>query len=103
MAYCTSTPASRVCRRRGGWVLLNLKIGSALRMHSRNSAELRLHKKGPGPVPPATSRPITISRSSIPISSSANLTKARRANMMLKIERGRGYRPAVQRVAFEEQ
>src|SRR5437588_195969 len=30
-------------------VLLNLK-SVALRMHSRDSAELRLHKKGPGPV-----------------------------------------------------
>ena len=30
-------------------VLLNLK-SVALRMHTRNSAELRLHKKGPGPV-----------------------------------------------------
>src|SRR5207249_11688740 len=30
-------------------VLLNLKT-VALRMHSRDSAELRLHKKGPGPV-----------------------------------------------------
>ena len=30
-------------------ILLNLK-SVALRMHSRDSAELRLHKKGPGPV-----------------------------------------------------
>src|SRR5918911_5700323 len=30
-------------------VLLNLKL-VALRMHTRDSAELRLHKKGPGPV-----------------------------------------------------
>src|ERR1700744_832516 len=30
-------------------VLLNLK-SVALRMHSRDSADLRLHKKGPGPV-----------------------------------------------------
>ena len=30
-------------------ILLNLKL-VALRMHARDSAELRLHKKGPGPV-----------------------------------------------------
>ena len=33
----------------------------------------------------------------------ANLTKAGELNMTLKVERGRGYRPAVQRAAFEEQ
>ena len=32
----------------------------------------------------------------------ANLTKAGELNMTLKVERGRGYRPAVQRAAFEE-
>src|SRR4030095_5069656 len=33
----------------------------------------------------------------------ANLTKAGELNMTLKVERGRGYRPAEQRAAFEEQ
>ena len=33
----------------------------------------------------------------------ANLTKAGELNMTLRVERGRGYRPAVQRAAFEEQ
>ena len=33
----------------------------------------------------------------------ANLTKAGELNMTLKVERGRGYRPAVQRLGFEEQ
>ncbi len=33
----------------------------------------------------------------------ANLTKAGELTMQLKIERGRGYRPAIQRVVFEEQ
>ena len=32
----------------------------------------------------------------------ANLTKAGELNMTLKVERGRGYRPAVQRATFEE-
>ena len=33
----------------------------------------------------------------------ANLTKAGELNMVLRVERGRGYRPASQRAAFEEQ
>src|SRR5580698_10260256 len=33
----------------------------------------------------------------------ANLTKAGELSMSLKVERGRGYRPAAQRMAFEEQ
>jgi len=33
----------------------------------------------------------------------ANLTKAGELSMTLRVERGRGYRPAVSRVAFEEQ
>ena len=33
----------------------------------------------------------------------ANLTKAGELNMILKVERGRGYRPATQRPMFEEQ
>jgi DNA-directed RNA polymerase subunit alpha len=66
-------------------ILLNLK-SVAIRMHTRNSAELRLHKKVVNPE-------LVI----------ANLTKAGELNMQMKIERGRGYRPAVQRAAFEEQ
>jgi DNA-directed RNA polymerase subunit alpha len=83
-------------------VLLNLKQ-VALRMHSRNSAELRLHKKGPGPVTAGdiqADHDIEVVNPDFVI---ANLTKAGELNMLLKIERGRGYRPAVQRVAFEEQ
>jgi DNA-directed RNA polymerase subunit alpha len=33
----------------------------------------------------------------------ANLTKAGELNMLLKVERGRGYRPATQRPSFEDQ
>ena len=83
-------------------VLLNLK-SVALRMHARNSAELRLHKKGPGPVTAGdiqTDHDVEVVNPELVI---ANLTKAGELNMQLKIERGRGYRPAVQRVAFEEQ
>src|SRR5277367_1245387 len=83
-------------------VMLNLKL-VALRMHSRNSAELRLHKKGPGPVTAGdiqADHDIEVVNPELVI---ANLTKAGELTMQLKIERGRGYRPAIQRVVFEEQ
>src|SRR5580692_11620714 len=79
-------------------ILLNLK-SVALRMHGRNIADLRLHKKGPGPVTAGdiqADHDVEVVNPEFVI---ANLTKAGQ----LKIERGRGYRPAVQRVAFEEQ
>src|SRR5947207_2054989 len=56
-------------------VLLNLK-SVALRMHSRDSAELRLHKKGPGPVTAGdiqTDHDIEVVNRDLVI---ANLTKA---------------------------
>ena len=82
-------------------ILLNLKA-IALRMHTRDTAEIRLHKKGPGPVTAgdiAGDHDIEVLNPDLVI---ANLTKAGELNMTLKVERGRGYRPAVQRVAFEE-
>ena len=83
-------------------ILLNLK-SVALRMHSRDSAELRLHKKGPGPVTAGdiqTDHDIDVVNPDLVI---ANLTKAGELSMTLRVERGRGYRPAASRVAFEEQ
>jgi len=77
-------------------ILLNLK-SVALRMHSRDSAELRLHKKGPGPV---TAGDIQVVNPDLVI---ANLTKVGELSMTLRVERGRGYRPAAARLAFEEQ
>jgi DNA-directed RNA polymerase subunit alpha len=72
-------------------------------MHTRDTAEIRLHKKGPGPVTAgdiAGDHDIEVLNPDLVI---ANLTKAGELNMTLKVERGRGYRPAVQRAAFEEQ
>jgi DNA-directed RNA polymerase subunit alpha len=72
-------------------------------MHTRDAAEIRLHKKGPGPVTAgdiAGDHDIEVLNPDLVI---ANLTKAGELNMTLKVERGRGYRPAVQRAAFEEQ
>jgi DNA-directed RNA polymerase subunit alpha len=83
-------------------VLLNLKA-VAIRMHSRDVAELRLSKKGPGPVTAGdiqTDHDIEIVNPELVI---ANLTQAGSLSMSLKIEKGRGYRPAQQRAAFEEQ
>jgi DNA-directed RNA polymerase subunit alpha len=83
-------------------ILLNLKA-IALRMHTRDIAEIRLHKTGPGPVTAgdiAGDHDIEVLNPDLVI---ANLTKAGELNMTLKVERGRGYRPAVQRAAFEEQ
>jgi DNA-directed RNA polymerase subunit alpha len=83
-------------------ILLNLKA-IALRMHARDIAEIRLHKKGPGPVTAgdiSADHDVEVLNPDLVI---ANLTKAGELNMTLKVERGRGYRPAVQRAAFEEQ
>ena len=83
-------------------ILLNLK-SVALRMHSRDSAELRLHKKGPGPV---TAGDIQVDHDIEVVNPEmviANLTKAGELAMTLRVERGRGYRPAAARLAFEEQ
>jgi DNA-directed RNA polymerase subunit alpha len=82
-------------------VLLNLKV-VAIRMHSRDVAELRLSKKGPGPVTAGdiqTDHDIEIVNPELVI---ANLTQAGSLSMTLKVEKGRGYRPAQQRAAFEE-
>ncbi|MGH8496607.1 MAG: DNA-directed RNA polymerase subunit alpha [Gammaproteobacteria bacterium] len=83
-------------------ILLNLKEVS-IRLHNRDKAELRLSKKGPGPV---TAGDITVDHDVEVINPQlviANLTKAGELNMILKIERGRGYRPAVRTATFEEQ
>jgi DNA-directed RNA polymerase subunit alpha len=82
-------------------ILLNLKQ-VAIRMHSRDSAELRLSKKGPGPVTAGdiqTDHDIEVVNPDLVI---ANLTKAGELTMVLRVERGRGYRPASQRAVFEE-
>jgi DNA-directed RNA polymerase subunit alpha len=82
-------------------ILLNLKQ-VAIHLNTRDEAELRLHKKGPGPV---TARDIQLDHDVDVVNPDlviANLTKAGELNMTLKVERGRGYRPAVQRATFEE-
>jgi DNA-directed RNA polymerase subunit alpha len=82
-------------------ILLNLKL-VAIRLNARDESELRLSKKGPGPVRAGDiqgDHDVEILNPELVI---ANLTKAGELNMTLKVEKGRGYRPAGQRLAFEE-
>ncbi|MEM1440189.1 MAG: DNA-directed RNA polymerase subunit alpha [Pseudomonadota bacterium] len=83
-------------------ILLNLKQ-VALRMHNRDHAELTLVKQGPGPV---TAGDIQLDHDvevANPEHVIANLTKDGEIRMVLRVERGRGYRPASKRASFEEQ
>ena len=83
-------------------ILLNLKQ-VAIAMHARDTAELRLSKKGPGTVTAGDiqlDHDVEIMNPDLVI---ANLTKAGELNMVLRVERGRGYRAATQRPVFEEQ
>ena len=83
-------------------VLLNLKE-VAIRMHSRDEAELTLTKKGPGPVTAGDiqcDHDIEIVNPDFII---ANLTKSGELKAFLKVVRGRGYKPAPKQDPFEEQ
>ena len=82
-------------------VLLNLK-GVVMKLHGRGEVTLKLKKEKPGPVTAADieqSHDVEIVNPEHVI---ANLTKAGELTMQIKIEKGRGYRPALQRAAFEE-
>lgn len=75
-------------------ILLNLK-GLAIKMHGNNDATLTLRKTGPGEV---RASDITLDHDveiANPDHLIANLTKAGELNMIMKIERGRGYRPVL--------
>ena len=98
------TRADEVCRRLGAQAQRPLEASVTFDVDGpAMTAEIRLHKKGPGPVTAgdiAGDHDIEVLNPDLVI---ANLTKAGELNMTLKVERGRGYRPAVQRAAFEEQ
>jgi DNA-directed RNA polymerase subunit alpha len=82
-------------------ILLNLKA-VAIRMHARDRAELTLFKTGPGPVTAgdiARDHDVEVVNPDHVI---ANLTSGGSLKMVLTIERGRGYRPAAQRLDLEE-
>lgn len=82
-------------------ILLNLKQ-VAVRMHNRESAELTLAKKGPGPVTAGDIQRDHDVEILNPDHVIANLTQEGELRMLLKVARGRGYRPATQRPTFEE-
>ena len=74
-------------------ILLNLKE-LAIRMHTRDRAELIINKKGPGAVTAAdisTDHDVEVVNPDLVI---ANLTSGGELKMSLVVERGRGYRPA---------
>jgi DNA-directed RNA polymerase subunit alpha len=82
-------------------ILLNLKA-VAIRMHARERAELTLFKTGPGPVTAgdiARDHDVEVVNPELVI---ANLTSGGSLKMTLTVERGRGYRPAAQRLDLEE-
>ena len=83
-------------------ILLNLKL-VAIKMHSRDEAELHLSKKGPGPVTAGDilcDHDIEIVNPDLVI---ANLTSAGELRAILKVARGRGYQPALRQALFEEE
>ena len=83
-------------------ILLNLK-SVAIKMHSRDEAELHLTKKGPGPVVAGDilcDHDIEIVNSDFVI---ANLTSDGELRALFKVIRGRGYRPAVEQAVFDEE
>jgi len=82
-------------------ILLNLK-GLAIRMNGRNEATLTLKKKGPGQL---LAKDIELSHDIEIINPDhviANLTEAGELNMVLRVERGRGYQPASSRLSADE-
>ena len=83
-------------------ILLNLK-GLAIRMHGRSEATLTLRKKGPGQL---LAKDIELPHDVEIINPDhiiANLTEAGELNMTLKVERGRGYQPASNRMVVTEE
>lgn len=82
-------------------ILLNLK-GVAINLRSGDEALLKLSKKGPGVVTAGdieSSHNVEIANRDHEI---AHLTKEGELNMRLKVARGRGYQPAVQRADVED-
>jgi DNA-directed RNA polymerase subunit alpha len=83
-------------------ILLNLK-GVAIVLHGIEETTLKLNKKGPGAITAGdieTPHNVDIVN---PDHYIASLTKSGEVSMQLKVEKGRGYRPAIQRVLGEEE
>jgi len=83
-------------------ILLNLK-GLAIRMHAKDEATLTLNKKGPGA---ALASDIVLDHDVEIVDPSfhiANLSSNGQLNMTLKVQRGRGYKPAIVREGPSEE
>ncbi len=83
-------------------ILLNLK-DVAIRMNNHNAVSLTLNKKGPGVV---TAGDIVVDHDVEIINPDyeiANLTSNGELNMVLKVEKGRGYQPANTRYPADEE
>lgn len=77
-------------------ILLNLK-NLSVRLESSQTAVLKLHKNGPGPV---TAGDLELPHDAEIVNPSlviANLTSQGRLNFQIKVEKGRGYRPVTQK------
>ena len=82
-------------------ILLNLK-NLSVRMTGRDEATLTLKKKGLGPVYASDIELVNDVEIVNPELVIANLTEAGELNMVLKVERGRGYQPASIRKEVED-
>ena len=82
-------------------IMLNLK-GVVFKLHNRDEVTLVLRKEGEGPVTAGdiqTPHDVEIINPEHVI---AHLSQGGKLDMQIKVEKGRGYRPALQRLAFEE-
>ncbi len=82
-------------------ILLNLK-GVAIRMHAREESTLTINKRGPGTVYASDlvlDHDVEVVNPDHVI---AHLTKEGQLGMTMRVETGRGYVPATQRMAAEE-
>jgi DNA-directed RNA polymerase subunit alpha len=82
-------------------ILLNLKQ-LAVRLHSKEEAQLRISKQGPGQVTAAdveTGHDVDVKNPDLVI---ANLTSSGQLNINFKVAKGRGYEPATARDLDED-
>jgi len=82
-------------------ILLNLKE-LAIQMQGRDEVTLTLSKTGPGPVLASDIEQVHDVQIVNPDHVIANLNKAGKLNMTLRIAKGRGYEPATMRLGGEE-
>ncbi|MBA2690367.1 MAG: DNA-directed RNA polymerase subunit alpha, partial [Burkholderiales bacterium] len=82
-------------------ILLNLK-GIVLKMHNRNETVLKLKKNGPGPVTAGDIEPAHDIEIMNPDHLIANLTAGGKIDMLITVQKGRGYEPATVRKINED-